>query len=371
MFVMNLPQGPVFYIHIGLPKTATTTIQSFYTMHRRTLLQRGILYPKSVANSHGHTDLHRALSVALEPDSVPWLEGLRKHLGNKNVVASLLEETAKTEAKTVILSAESLAFMRRPEALRRALAPYPARILVYLRRQDNFLASFYNQRIKSRLYTATFEQFLRQHAENAIDMRDFATPLSICDYERLLSLWADAFGYENILAGVYEDHHLPDGILHDMAAKTEIDISGLPPPETDTNPSLRHSIVALKRRVNALLSSEDERVFCERLFTTHNDCDGRPRSDEDIAAGIARRRSILAYYQEGNARVADKVFVGRSKLFDVPNEHDLPLPDFREADWQEPHHQAVIRMIAQLISEGARSVKAGTSRRPSAVRRHR
>jgi hypothetical protein len=356
---MNLRQEPVFYIHIGMPKTATSTIQTFFTMHRDALLERGILYPKSIANSDGHLELHRTLSVAVEPDSVPWLEGLRGHLENRDVVASLLEETAKTNAKTVMLSAESLIFMRRPEALQRALAPYPARILVYLRRQDNFLASFYNQRIKSRLYSATFEQFLRQDAESATDRRDFRTPLSICDYERLLSLWADAFGYENILAGVYEDHHLPDGILHDTAAKMEIDIAGLPPPQADTNPALGHSIVALKRRVNALLSGEDERIFCERLFKTYNDFDDRPRRDEDIAAGMARRRAILAPYQEGNARVADRFFVERSKLFDVPNEHDSPLPDFRDADWQEAQHQTVIRMIAHLIREGARSMKGG------------
>jgi hypothetical protein len=352
--VMNSAQGPVFYIHIGVPKTATTTIQSFFTMHRDALLQRGVLYPKSIANSDGHSELHRVLSAVLEPDSVPWLDGLRKHMENRNVIASLFEEAARTEVKTVVLSAESLAFMRRPETLRRSLAPHSARVLVYLRRQDNFLASFYNQLIKSRLYTATFEEFLQQHAENAIDLRDFRTPLPMCDYERLLNLWGAAFGSENILAGVYEDHDLPGGILHDVAAKTGIDIAGLRPPDVDTNPALQLSTVALKRRVNALLSSEEERILSETLFTTQNDGIGNPPSDEEISASIARRQTILANYQEGNARVAREYFGGRLKLFDAPDKHDSPLPDFCETNWQYPRHRCAIQMIARLIADLSR-----------------
>ena len=80
--------------------------------------------------------------------------------------------------------------MRQPETLRRALAPYPVRILAYLRRQDSFLASFYNQLIKSRLYAATFEEFLRQNAANAIDLGDFRMSLVMCRYEQFLNLWA-------------------------------------------------------------------------------------------------------------------------------------------------------------------------------------
>jgi hypothetical protein len=355
MAVMNSAQGPVFYIHIGVPKTATTTIQSFFTMHRDALLQRGTLYPKSIANSDGHSELHRALSVALEPDSVPSLDNLRKHMEGRNVIASLFEEVARTEAKTVILSAESLASMRRPETLRRALAPHPVRVLVYLRRQDNFLASFYNQIIKSGLYTATFEEFLRQHASDAIDVRPFPRSLSMCDFERLLNVWADAFGHENVLVGVYEDYDLPVGILLDVARKIQIDISGLSPPAKDTNPALQPSTLFLKRRVNQFLSSEDERVTCEKLFTSYaDDAENIEVPHKQIAANILRRQTILARYREGNARVADRFFNCRPFLFKAPSEHDLPLPDFGEKDWEDGRHGLAAKMIAQLITEVSR-----------------
>ncbi len=352
---MKSSQGPTIVVHIGLPKTATSTIQSFLTMHRATLLQRGVLYPKSIANSDGQTELHRALSVAVEPDSVPWLDGLRRHFASQDLFAALREEVDRTQASTVILSAESLSFVRRPEALRRALAPYPARILVYLRRQDAFLASFYNQLIKTRLYAATFEEFWRQHVGHAIDLGDFRMSLSMCDYERWLDLWAAAFGGENILAGVFEDHDLPNGILRDLARKTEIDISGLSPPVEDTNPSLQPSMLSLKRRVNQFLSSEQERVSCQTLFADYIDGTSRAAlADGAIATNIVRRQAILARYQEGNAHVAAKYFAGRPRLFDEPNEHDSPLPDFSEADWQQAQHQAAVRIIARLVTDVAR-----------------
>jgi hypothetical protein len=327
-------------------------------MNRDLLVQRGVLYPQSIANSDGKVELHRTLSVAVEPESVPWLKGLREHWIGRDVFASLREESRRVEAKVVILSAESLAFMRNPKALQLALAPYPARIVVYLRRQDNFLASFYNQLIKSRLYTATFEEFLRQHWVNAITVTDFNTSLAMCDYERFLNIWSEAFGHENISPRIFEDYDLPVGILCDLATRTGIEITGLSMPDADANPALRHSLVALKRRVNALLSSEGERILSERLFATLNDEDySPPLSSEEIRINIVRRQSILANYEEGNRRVASEFFPGRSKLFALPNEHDAPLPDSQETEWQAPCHQIAVRAIATLVTEASRCDK--------------
>jgi len=351
---MKRSQGPIFYIHIGLPKTATTTIQYFLTTHRDALLRRGVLYPRSIAMSDGHAELHRVLGLAVEPESVPWLAGLRKQLDGEDVIASLLKETRRTEADIVILSSEALAFMHRPAALRQALAPHPVRILIYLRRQDSFLASFYNQLIKSGLYAATFEEFLVQHAQNAIELRGHLRSLAICNYERLLDLWADAFGQDNIAVGVYEDYDFPDGLLRDMAAKTKINVLDLAPPDVDANRTLQSSILSLKRRVNELLCSNEERILSERIFTDYIADNEALPSPEEILACLARRQAILASYQESNARVAVKYFGGRPHLFNPPNEHDPPLPDWREKDWQDPRHDAAIQIIARLFKKFSR-----------------
>jgi hypothetical protein len=340
-----------------LPKTATTTIQHFLTVHRDALLQRGVLYPRSIARGERGAQQHGALGVAVEPESLPWLAGMRQRFGGTDIFASLLEEVDRTKSETVILSSEALAFMRRPNLLRQALRGCEVRILVYLRRQDNFLASFYNQLIKSRLYAATFEEFLRQNAADAIDLRQFQMTLAMCHYDRLLELWSAAFGRDNILPGVFEDCELPAGLLRDFAAKTGIDIAGLAMPGADTNPALRLAVLPLKRRVNGLLASEEERIHAELMFTAcSSHRNAMTPSPDDVAKNMARRLALLAAYRDGNDRVARDYFAGRPSLFREPDERDSLLPDANEMDWQGPSRDAAVQVIAELVASGSRSV---------------
>jgi hypothetical protein len=354
---ITMQSDPVYWIHIGLPKTATTTIQYFLAGHRDALLQRGVLYPRSIARGGRGAQLHHALGVDVEPESFPWLAGMRQRFAGTDIVASLLEEVDRAKPKTVILSSEALAFMRRPNLLRRALPGCEVRILVYLRRQDSFLASFYNQLIKSRLYAATFEEFLRQSAAGAIDLRQFQIPLAMCHYDRLLELWSAAFGRDNILPGVFEDCELPAGLLGDFAAKTGIDIAGLAMPGADTNPALQLAVLPLKRRVNGLLASEEERIHAELMFTAcSSGRNAMTPSPDDVAKDMARRLGLLAAYRDGNNRVAKDYFVGRSSLFREPDERDSLLPDANEMDWQGPSRDAAVHVIAELVASGAQSV---------------
>jgi hypothetical protein len=363
--------APVYWFHIGLPKTASTTIQYFLTGHRDALLRRGVLYPRSIARGGLAAQQHSALGLAVEPESLPWLAGMRQRFGDTDVVASLLEEVDRTKPETVILSSEALAYMRRPSTLRRALPGCEVRILVYLRRQDSFLASFYNQLIKSRLYAATFEEFLWQNAAGAIDLRQFQITLAMCHYDRLLEIWSAAFGRDNILPGVFEDCELPAGLLRDFAAKTRIDIAGLAMPGADTNPALQLSILPLKRRINSMLASEEERIYAELVFTASSSrriaMTSRPN---DVAKNMARRLAVLAAYRDGNNRVVRDYFVGRPALFPEPDERDSLLPDANENDWRGPYCDAAIRVIAELVASGSRSVSpSGMPNPESAVTR--
>jgi hypothetical protein len=109
-----------------------------------------------------------------------------------------------------------------------------------------------------------------------------------------------------------------------------------------------------------LLSSEEERVTSELLFTSYFDgATGTKVAHEQIAADIRRRQTILSCYQEGNARVAEKFFNCRPVLFKAPNGHDSPLPDFGEKDWEDGRHGLAAQMIARLIAEVSRFKNEG------------
>jgi hypothetical protein len=319
---------PTLFVHIGVPKTATTTIQDFFTRNRELLIKRGILYPRSVASKSGLVELHRGLGAALEVESVPWLADMPKY-SSRDLFSCLHEEVRRTNCKAVVLSSEALAFMRRPERLRDALAPYSMHVLVYIRRQDVLLASLYNQLIKSRLYSAPFDQYLREAASGSVRLADFDLALDFCRYNELLGRWRTAIGANNISVARYEDYALPAGILEHIAAQVGFDLDGLAVSQHDTNPSLPLPLLALKRRVNSLLMGEAQRVCAETAFSGLEDRTPHlsPLTADEVADERRKRLGILSPYNEGNADVAKAYFSGRHPLFEEPTGRELPLPD--------------------------------------------
>jgi hypothetical protein len=113
----------------------------------------------------------------------------------------------------------------------------------------------------------------------------------------------------------------------------------------------------LKRRVNSLLASEEERIYAQLMFTAcSSGRNAMTPSPTDVAKNMARRLAVLAAYKDGNNRVARDYFVGRPSLFPEPDERDSLLPDANEMDWQGPYCDAAVRVIAELVASGSQSV---------------
>jgi hypothetical protein len=347
--IQRHPALPTFFVHIGLPNTATTTIQGFFGANRTALLEQGILYPESGAIHDSHSLVHRPLGAVLDPDSEPWLAPMASRFRERDVLSRLRGEVTATNALKIVLSSEDLTFMRGPALLKQALEPYQVRILVTIRRQDSFLDSFYNQIVKSRLYTKTFDDFLANEASEPSKPEAYCPDLAISNYHVLLSNWATVFGKENILVSVYEDFATPSGILEDMAVKIGFDIAPLARQARSENLRLSHSLVALKRRVNANLSGDKARVVAERFFSAAPN--SRPALAVAGAADLARRRELMSRFQESNAMVARNYFADRPQLFPPPSEHDAALSDSGEHSWQGDGSEAAAYLIAALIQQ--------------------
>ena len=60
--------------------------------------------PKSIAISDGHSELHRVLGLAVDPESTPWLAELGTQFDIKQVIPSLFGETVRSEAKVCSFS---------------------------------------------------------------------------------------------------------------------------------------------------------------------------------------------------------------------------------------------------------------------------
>lgn len=125
-------------IHIGLPKTGSTFIQTTLLANAATLAEAGICYPTAHRDKIGN---HYAWEDAFASDPAA-------------AAAALRAEAKGHGADTVLISAESfvLFFAFKPggaEALRALTSQFEVEIVLMLRRQDDFLESYYAQSMRA------------------------------------------------------------------------------------------------------------------------------------------------------------------------------------------------------------------------------
>lgn len=136
------------YLHIGIPKTGTTSLQKFLFFNREKLLKKGCLYPITGTNitsnnepkGYSHNSLVRVLSQNTSQNG-DWVSQCKIWQEFKTEINAL-------KAEKVIISAE---FFTGPgiynqdliAMTKKLLDDYDVKIVIYLRRQDEFLRSYY------------------------------------------------------------------------------------------------------------------------------------------------------------------------------------------------------------------------------------
>lgn len=162
-------------VHIGSPKTGTTTLQGWLSRNRPRLAAQGICYPLDGVN---HNDLYLALCDA------PHLEHAMIRRGHTQAAAArswadqfagrLAEAIKSSRAPTVLLSAESLSRLSPAgvQRLARWLGPLgEARIVCCLRDPLGYAVSDAQEAIKGGL---TYEQVCRDPP--VLDIRALLEP---------------------------------------------------------------------------------------------------------------------------------------------------------------------------------------------------
>ncbi|MCP5242750.1 hypothetical protein [Nitrosomonas sp.] len=137
------------FIHIGLPKTATSYIQHFLFNNGDFLNKNGYHYVSTGLNNdlHCHHDLVWKLGLHSGPGYV--CKDIRKH--SNKTLAGLATEHAQHSDKHLIISSELLTFLDDFKELEPLLSIFKnraIRFIVNLRRQDSFLESLYLQVVK-------------------------------------------------------------------------------------------------------------------------------------------------------------------------------------------------------------------------------
>ncbi|MDZ5623109.1 hypothetical protein SFC88_19880 [Nocardioides sp. HM23] len=232
-------------VHIGMGKTGTSSVQYLLAANRDVLTAHGVLFPRVPGRAR-----HTRLGLAVKPDDELTRTPAWHRIGQpiprrfrRRFRRKLLAEIAAAEAHTVLFSDEALWGLNEEALLRlRELVAEiggRVRVVAYLRRQDDHLASLYQQEVKV-------------GETRRIDEWVSLSGLAGHDYHARLSAWRDLFGPDELVVRRFERSAFVDGSLYaDFldAAGIDIAVPELAPAET-RNPSLDAETIEFLRILN-------------------------------------------------------------------------------------------------------------------------
>lgn len=188
------------FLHIGIPKTGSSSIQQYLSDHRDHLAKSGVLFPRSACLQEKDT-AHNALAYPLMRD-YPRLVDRQLRRPIDQVAASLDEEIQSSKANRIIISSEALSHCGKHSArpirwLKDNFRAYEVRVIAYVRRPDAWLASAYAQAVKSNVFTTqTISEYLASRQVT---------------YFRPLHEFANVFGDDNMTVRIFSREHLHRG----------------------------------------------------------------------------------------------------------------------------------------------------------------
>lgn len=295
---------PLAYIHIGLEKTGTTTLQEFFHINRELLKYDNIYYPSS-PGARNHTDL-----AAFAYD-----KALGDLIVQKNIQTPELKEAYRTRFKLefeqeianvkkkgyhLLVSSEHLSSRAFSKAEKRKLIAlftdlgYTPKVIVYIRRQDQYLLSTYSTWLKC---GATAEL-----NKNAYKRKRY-------DYLTMLEMWSEVVGKENMIVKIFErprmfKQDLIQDFLHIIGIQKS-DKYQLPP--SDLNKSLDKSKLLFLKSMNMLVPEHIEKKknplrgnLVEVLENLENGA--KLKLPEELS------QEILAYYKADNEQIKEAYF---------------------------------------------------------------
>jgi tetratricopeptide (TPR) repeat protein len=341
------------YLHIGLPKTGTSSIQRVMATHRPALRAQGVLFP----NSPGWAN-HALLpaSVLADPNALwdvhpgTW-EGMRPAARLEKFRDEFAAEMAAagSDITRVIISAEqcSSLLVCQPDvqALANLLRRWfdPIHVVVYLRRQDKHAASAYTQSLRVGI------------------MKPPALPeggpaeLPQYDYGTILARWAAVFGDAAITVRIFERAALKDG----DAVKDFCDICGIKldkldeSPERNANPSVTLAGQALLHRAGAYLAAQaGETIWRDspawRRLTL---CITEAMPGRGWSPTRAEAETFMARFAETNETARARFFPSRPALFQEGFED---LPDQPKSVPETEITEAALAALLHELAEGAK-----------------
>lgn len=292
----------VLYLHIGMPKTGSSALQSFFARNKERLYEDGIWYPELNA------DLKREEKQKAFGGNAGFLLQYSVDLEDMSKEQrQLFEDTCRklqNSDKDILLSDERL-FWRNTVVYKNLMAQgFDLKVIVYLRRQDLWYESNWNQAVKTKDVAEGCFSYILSH------MRDL-------DYYKRIKQIAAVVGKDNMLVSSYESGRGTEDIF--TAFLNMLGIHGMENYQKDTyqvNPSLSANFVEIKRIINSIPNGY---VFMESVKEILEGGKKYALTNEKTVRAPSflkreERLAIIEKYHESNTMLA-REFLAREALF--------------------------------------------------------
>ena len=306
-------------VHIGLPKTGTTTIQNLLWDNADALEKQGILYRRYRTNEVFQSEY---AAVAFRSTRRLHEDKLRQRRFGFATLEELDAHVARfeewfdmqiqdTTCDTWLISSELLTAGLRKQPGIRAIQEWLASkfskvtYIVYFRRQDQWLESQYSQSLRNG-DIRTFDQYLAEREGR--------------DYLEIFKLWSRVPGPENVRVRLMQPSSLKDGdLISDFCEMAGIDLSTIEPPRR-RNESFSQRGAALVRWVNAAAAAFWPKHTAASRYTRklgHMFATVALRGGNKIRMTPEQRDQTLAQFEQSNEMLRQLLFPNRDTLFDM------------------------------------------------------
>ena len=171
-----------YIVHIGSPKTGSSSLQTAFSKNRDALRRSGVSYPVTGLSRYPksyHNSMRKVLN-GMDPNSVgmpeDWIEKFHAETHGADIC---------------VLSAESFSNpdkFANPEKIASLLPRERTRVVMYVREPVSHFVAFYKHRVKVKMMTMSLRDFAKSYRLPFLDVAE---------------KWATIFGRKNVVIRLY------------------------------------------------------------------------------------------------------------------------------------------------------------------------
>jgi hypothetical protein len=317
---------PRLYIHIGHPKTGTTSIQTFLLDNREALKKAGILVPHAGVVQGGHHGLTRN-----------WYGVRAREDRSAEMKDALLREIREARLPAAVISSEGFIQENPAELARLFGEAVDVTVIYYIRRQDWVAESVYAQRVRS-------------YIQMAVETPQALLPLLVPRYVKVIARWSDAFGKARMRVRPFEKVAFTGGsLLADFLTLIGVDPALFPEADRRRNTAFKRHYLEFKRLCNLLPLLEHEHQALSDELDRLSAADETPQPRHLFSHG--ERLRLLENCAAENGAIA-RDFLGQADglLFREPPPPEDPGFRPLQAPPADVQH-AIFNRLSQPVAE--------------------